>query len=126
MNQPITQKAKQNLHGNKVVKTDVAGGLSDEYPVIEKDLDKGIVAEANNDGTIFVDENASKHKKLEAIAHEQVHMDQMERGDLDYDDENVYWKGNAYPRNSMSEGDKKLPWEQEAWKANAKFKKENK
>jgi len=119
---PITQKAKGHF-GNKVVKTNVAAG---GHPVIEKKLEDDVVAEANNDGTIFVNEDASKHKKLEAIAHEQVHMDQMERGDLNYDDENVYWKGKAYPRDEMVEGDKKLPWEQEAWKANKEFKKNNK
>jgi len=117
---PITQKAKGHF-GNKVVKTDVAAG---GHPVIEKNLEEGVVAEANLDGTIFVNKDASKHKKLEAIAHEQVHMDQMERGDLSYDDDNVYWKGETYPRNEMVEGDKKLPWEQEAWKANKEFKNE--
>ena len=119
---PITQKAKGHF-GNKVVKTDVAAG---GHPVIEKNLGKGIVAEANLDGTIFVNKNASKHKKLEAIAHEQVHMDQMERGDLTYDDDNVYWKGKAFPRDKMEEGAKDLPWEKEAWKANKKFKEQNK
>ena len=103
MNLPITQRAKS-------------------VPVIEKDLDPGIVAEANNDGTIFVDKDASPAKKEEAIDHEMVHMDQMERGDLNYDDENVYWKGKVYPRSSMSEGAKNLPWEKEAWKSNEKHK----
>jgi hypothetical protein len=35
---PITQRAKQNLHNNQVVRTDVAGGLNNEHPVIEKGL----------------------------------------------------------------------------------------
>ena len=124
MNIPITQKAKQQLHNNQVVRTQVAGGV--EHPIIEKDLGPGIVAEANNDGTIFVNEDASDHKKIEAIAHEKVHMDQMERGDLNYDDDNVYWKGEVYPRDEMEEGAKDLPWEKEAWKANKKFKEQNK
>jgi hypothetical protein len=111
MSIPITQRAKQKYNNNS------------EYPVIEKDLEPGVVAEANNDGTIFVDKDASAAKKKEAIAHEEVHMDQMERGDLAYDDDNVYWKGKTYPRANMNEGSKKLPWEQEAWKANEKFKK---
>jgi len=125
MSIPITQRAKQNLHNNSVVKTDVAGGLNNEYPVIEKDLEPGVIAEANNDGTIFVEKNVSDHKKLEAIAHEKVHMNQMERGDLEYDDDNVYWKGETYPRDKMEEGAKNLPWEKEAWKANKEFKKQN-
>jgi hypothetical protein len=39
----------------------------------------------------------------------------MKRGDLNYDDENVYWKGKKYPRKNMKEGSKKLPWEKEAY-----------
>ena len=45
-----------------------------------------------------------------------VHIEQMKRGDLDYDDKNVYWKGKSYSRDSMKEGDKNLPWEKEAYK----------
>ena len=103
MNLPITQKAKS-------------------IPVIEKDLEEGVVAEANNDMTIFVDKDASPDKKKEAVAHEMVHIDQMQRGDLDYDDDNVYWKGEEYPRDKMMEGAKNLPWEKEAWKANEEYK----
>ena len=32
------------------------------------------------------------------IEHEEVHIDQIKRGDLWYDDEAVYWKGKKYPR----------------------------
>ena len=37
MSIPITQRAKQNLHNNSVVKTDVAGGLNNEYPIIRSE-----------------------------------------------------------------------------------------
>jgi len=94
-------------------------------PILKKGLRKGVLAEANNDGTIFVDKNAPEHKKIEAVAHEKVHMDQMERGDLEYDDQYVYWKGEKYPRSKMDEGAKNLPWEKEAWKANKEFKKQH-
>ena len=40
----------------------------------------------------------------------------MKRGDLDYDDKNVYWMGKVYPRSEMNEGDLDLPWEAEAYK----------
>lgn len=45
-----------------------------------------------------------------------VHVDQMKRGDLDYDEEYVYWKGKKHPRSKMNEGAKNLPWEVEAYK----------
>jgi len=40
----------------------------------------------------------------------------MKRGDLDYDNQNVYWKGKKYSRKQMQEGAKNLPWEAEAYK----------
>jgi hypothetical protein len=39
----------------------------------------------------------------------------MNRGDLDYNDSYVFWKGKKYPRATMKEGSKKLPWEAEAY-----------
>ena len=69
-----------------------------QTPVIRKDLEGGVIAEANNDGTIYVDKDVKKGSALEreAIAHEKVHLNQMKRGDLNYDDCYVYWKGKAY------------------------------
>ncbi len=86
-------------------------------PVIRKDLDGDIIAEANNDGSIYVNKNVKPGSPLEkeAIAHEKVHIKQMDRGDLNYDDNNVYWKGKVYPRSSMNEGADNLPWEKEAY-----------
>ena len=43
-------------------------------------------------------------------------MYQIKNGDLNYDDENVYWKGKVFPRSEMNEGDSALPWEDEAYK----------
>ena len=55
-------------------------------------------------------------KQIEdVINHEKVHIDQMKRGDLDYDDSSVYWRGKRYSRAKMQEGAKNLPWEKEAY-----------
>ena len=88
-----------------------------DAPVIKKDLEPGVQAEANKDGTIYLDDDVPKDSKLgkEAIRHEKVHLDQMDRGDLDYDDNYVYWKGEKYSRRNMNEGSKHLPWEKEAY-----------
>tara|TARA_R100000900_G_scaffold79516_1_gene62524 strand:+ start:928 stop:2304 length:1377 start_codon:yes stop_codon:yes gene_type:complete len=98
---------------------------SGKIPVIKKDLENGTIAEANNDGTIFLDKSVKPNSPLgkEAIAHEKVHMDQMSRGDLNYDDNNVYWKGKSYPRSQMQEGAKSLPWEAEAYNKTKHMKK---
>jgi hypothetical protein len=88
----------------------------EESPVLKVDLPDGINAKAEKDGTILVDKKLKGKKLHTAVKHEKVHMDQMKRGDLDYDDSNVYWKGKTYSRNEMMEGDKNLPWEKEAYK----------
>ncbi len=62
------------------------------HPVFEKKLEPGVVAEANRDGTTFVDKNASPAKKKDAILHENVHHKQMQQGRLQYTDDSVIWK----------------------------------
>ena len=61
-------------------------------PVFEKKLGDGIIAEANRDGTTFVDSSVSDSKKKEAVDHENVHHEQMQQGRLDYTEDTVTWK----------------------------------
>ena len=90
-------------------------------PIYQVDMENGVLGKANNNGTIIVNKDAPLEMQKEIIAHEMVHINQMRRGDLDYDDDNVYWKGRVIPRSSIKEGAKNLPWEKEAWKVNKKF-----
>lgn len=109
MNPPDFNNSDQNdVTSNNVIRSD---------EIIKKDLDDGIIAEANKDGTTFIDKdiNLDSEKARLAIAHEQVHHDQMQRGDLDYNDDFVFWKGETWPREDMNEGSKQLPWEKEAY-----------
>ena len=62
------------------------------HPVFEKDLGPNVIAEANRDGTTYVHKDAPEAKKREAIAHENVHHEQMQQGRLQYTDETVTWK----------------------------------
>ena len=95
------------------------GKLSmDNTPIYQMDTDEGVMGQANKNGSIVVDKNLGPLEQEDVVRHEKVHLDQMKRGDLDYDDEFVYWKGKKMPRSAMEEGSKKLPWEKEAWKAN--------
>jgi hypothetical protein len=85
--------------------------------IVQKNLEDGVIAEANLDGSTYVDDdielNTIEGKK--ALAHEQIHHDQMQGGDMWYDEDFVYWKGTIYPRKTMNEGSKYLPWEKEAY-----------
>jgi len=84
-------------------------------PVYHVDMEDGVMGKANNNGTIIINKDVSPEDEAKVVAHEEVHIDQMKRGDLNYDDENVYWKGKTYPRSKMKEGDSVLPWENEAY-----------
>ena len=107
----------KDQQSNKDKSDDLQGTMNGEPAVIHKQLGEDIIAEANKDGTIYLDESIpiNSKKGKQAIRHEKVHLDQMNRGDLNYDDNYVYWKGKKYSRDNMFEGSKKLPWEKEAW-----------
>jgi|GEM_PF-912558 len=112
-------------------------GFNDELsrfgrPVFEKDLDPNVIAEANRDGTTFVDKKASKKQKADSIAHEDEHHDQMLQGQLSYTDDSVTWKkdtkspARVYTRldngmieaagKKIKEGAHGFPWEADAYK----------
>ena len=88
----------------------------DNTPVYHVDMEDGVLGKANNNGTIIISKDLDPDKIDEVIAHEKVHIAQMRRGDLDYDDKNVYWKDKVIPRSSIKEGAKDLPWEAEAYR----------
>jgi hypothetical protein len=88
----------------------------DNTPIYHVDMEKGVMGKANNNGTIIVNKDLDPSQIDDVVAHEKIHIEQMERGDLDYDNENVYWKGKTYSRADMAEGAKDLPWEAEAYK----------
>ena len=105
------------------------------FQMKRKDLESGIAGEANNDGTIFVNKNIEKGSSLEAevVAHEGDHMARMKKGELDYSDDNVTWRGKKYERKDgkikyngqwRDEGWEQFPWEKLAYKVGGKAKKE--
>ena len=88
----------------------------DNTPIYQVDMEEGVMGKANNNGTIITNKDVPINKIQDVINHEKVHIDQMKRGDLDYDDKYVYWKGKKYSRAQMQEGAKNLPWEAEAYR----------
>ena len=88
----------------------------DNTPIYNYPMDEeGVLGKANRNGTILINQDLSPDKAKEVEEHEMGHIEQMKRGDLDYDDENVYWKGKTYPRSKMKEGAHDLPWEKEIY-----------
>tara|TARA_R100000900_G_scaffold31110_1_gene25151 strand:+ start:949 stop:1278 length:330 start_codon:yes stop_codon:yes gene_type:complete len=88
-----------------------------QSPVYERELEEGCLGKGNKNGTILVSDKITgdQEQVKSIIEHEEVHIDQVKRGDLDYDEKNVYWKGKAYSRSKMKEGNPNLPWEKEAY-----------
>lgn len=98
--------------------------MEDNTPIYNANLEDGVLGKANNNGTILVsDKITDPEEKQSVIEHEKVHIDQMKRGDLDYDDDFVYWKGKKYSRDDMKEGAQDLPWESEAYAKTDPFEK---
>ena len=89
-------------------------------------LARGEAGQAHNDGTIEIDPNLSPIEREKTIKHEKQHVKDMKENGLDYDDDNVYWKGAKHARKNgkieyngkmLPEGDPSLPWEQRAYEA---------
>jgi len=88
----------------------------DNTPIYNVNMEDGVMGKANKNGTIILNKDLDASQCNKVIAHEKVHIDQMKRGDLDYDDKYVYWKGKRYSRAQMQEGAKNLPWEAETYR----------
>jgi len=108
-----------------------------DYKIVRKDLDEGVLGEAENGKTINIDVSIPKgsKKEKEVITHEVHHQEEMKNGDLSYDDDSVEDKiaNKTYTRKDGSliddetgevyeEGDDDLPHEQRAYKASNKIK----
>ena len=95
-------------------------------PILRKDLGKGIMGEANNDGSIFISHKLEPGSQEEqhVLMHEMVHQTDMKIGKLAYDDNFIKWNGEIYERKNgminyngemMPEGSKDFPWEKMPW-----------
>ena len=92
-------------------------------PVIRKKLEGGIRAEANIDGSIYIDESVEPNSMEEraVLMHEMKHLVDMKVGKLAYTDDDITWMGESYTRKNgkiefegqwLPEGSKEFPWEQ--------------
>jgi hypothetical protein len=87
-------------------------------PIIHMSMEEGAMGRADKSGTIVLNKDMKKQKDiLDTINHEEVHIQQMASGDLDYDKEAMYFKGKKFLRKEFDESNKNLPWEKEAYKA---------
>ena len=91
-------------------------------PVFRKTLAKGIKAEANADGSIFLDKSVEPGSEEERaiLIHEMGHIVDMKTGKLSYTDSNITYMGEEHERKDgminyngewLPEGDGSFPWE---------------
>ena len=108
-----------------------------DYKIVRKDLDEGVLGEAENGKVVNIDVSIPKgsKKEKEVATHEIHHQKEMESGKLSYNDNEVVDKiaGKEYKRKdgklidkdsgiAYVEGDKSLPHEKRAYKASDKIK----
>ncbi len=90
--------------------------------IFRKELEDGILGEANMDGSIYIDKSVPEDMVNYVATHEAQHRTAMRLGTETYDDNAVYYKGEVWPRGDgyimdpntgkkYAEGDKRLPWE---------------
>ena len=100
----------------------------DNTPIFRKKMGEGVLGEANNDGSININEKLEPGSKKynEVVKHEKDHVDRMASGELGYGNDWVKWRGKTYKRKDgkikyngkwVKEGDEGLPWEQAAYNA---------
>ena len=104
-------------------------------PIIPMPLAKGIMGEANMDGSIYVDQNLDPNSPeyRQVINHEMRHATDMKLGKLAYDDDHIMYNGERFERQDINgvdsilvdgewkeAGDTGFPWENDANNGNDK------
>tara|TARA_R110000787_G_scaffold91365_1_gene192666 strand:+ start:246 stop:668 length:423 start_codon:yes stop_codon:yes gene_type:complete len=98
-------------------------------PVIRKNLEDGILGEANMDGTIYISDTLEPGSKEErkVVSHEMRHATDMRIGKLEYGDDYIKYNGDMFKRETINgkdmidvygewkeAGDHDFPWENDA------------
>ena len=98
-------------------------------PVIRKDLEPGVLGEANMDGSIYISNELEpgSEEERQTINHEMKHATNMKIGKEGYTDDYIMYNGEKFPRETIDgkdmilvygewkeAGDEGFPWEVDA------------
>ena len=98
-------------------------------PVIRKNLEEGVLGEANMDGSIYISNKLEpdSFEERQTINHEMRHATDIKIGKTEYADDYVMHNGVKYPRETRNgkdmilvygewkeAGDEGFPWENDA------------
>ena len=114
---------RKNTYGSHKNRFDKDDASVPGVPVIRKKLAKGVLGEANIDGSIFISDKiepgSAEERKI--LMHEMGHLVDMKVGKLSYTDNDITWMGQTYERKNgkinyngkwTPEGSTDFPWEQ--------------
>ena len=103
-------------------------------PVIRKDLEEGVLGEANMDGSIYISDKIvpDSFEERQVLNHEMPHATSIEIGKLEYADDYIKWNGETFKRETRNgkdmiqidgkwkeAGSTGFPWENEANNGNS-------
>ena len=103
-------------------------------PVIRKDLEEGVLGEANMDGSIYISDKIvpDSFEERQVVSHEMTHATSIEIGKLEYADDYIKWNGDTFKRETRNgkdmiqidgkwkkAGSPGFPWENEANNGNS-------
>ena len=98
-------------------------------PIIRKQLEEGVLGEANMDGSIYISDKIKpgSFEERQVVNHEMKHATDMKIGRLAYTDDYVLYNGDMFLRKNVDgvdsilvdgkwkpAGDHDFPWEKEA------------
>jgi hypothetical protein len=98
-------------------------------PVIRKDLEGGVLGEANMDGSIYLSDTVQpdSFEERQVVSHEMRHATDIKIGKLEYADDYIKWNGDTFQRETRNgkdmiqidgkwkeAGSPGFPWENEA------------
>ena len=98
-------------------------------PVIRKNLEEGVLGEANMDGSIYINEQIvpGSSEERQVVSHEMRHATDIKIGKLEYADDYIKWNGETFERKTRygkdminvdgkwkEAGHGGFPWENEA------------
>ena len=98
-------------------------------PVIRKNLEEGVLGEANMDGSIYISNKIQPDSfdERQVVSHEMRHATDIKIGKLEYADDHIKWNGETFARETINNkdmiqvngkwkeaGDGGFPWELDA------------
>ena len=89
-------------------------------PVIRKDLEEGVMGEANMDGSIYISNklDLNSFEARQILNHEMRHATDMKIGKTEYADDYVKHNGETFPRETRNGKDMILvdgKWREAGW-----------